>query len=90
MKLYSENSALTSNVTVKGCTFNSDNAEVKKAGVEIDSTFSTYYVYIENCTADGEKVVKVWNSDEGEDVNAYVYLDGVAVSQNALNEALGG
>lgn len=80
LKLYSENTALTSNVTVKGCTFNSDNAEVKKAGIEIDSTFSTYYVNIENCTVDNNKVVKVWNSDAGKDANTYVTIDGVAVN----------
>jgi len=67
-------------VTVNGCTFNAEN--YKKAAVEIDSTYSTYYVYINNCTLKGA-FTAAWNSDAGEDARTNVCLDGTWVKGNA-------
>ncbi len=69
-------------VTVNGCTFNATN--YKKAAVEIDSTNSTYYVYINGGTLEGA-FTAFWNSDAGEDANANVCVNGTWVKGSAPN-----
>lgn len=86
IKVYDEGNC-GKTVTVNNCTFTSTNAN--KAAVEIDSRFSTYFVYINDCTL-GTNISKLWNSDEGEDTNTNVCQDGTWYVGNAagLDKAL--
>ena len=78
IKLYHEGNS-TINVTVEGCKFNSVENDKYKAGIEVDSTYTTYYLYANNNKVDGVYITKVANADAGEDANAYIYVDGVQI-----------
>ena len=62
-------------VYINDCEFTTETAN-KKAAVEIDSTFSTYYIYFTGNNVIKGAYTKLWNSDPSEDKNIHVYING--------------
>ena len=74
IKLYDDGNG-GRNVYVNDCTFTTETAN-KKAAIEIDSTFSPFYLYLTGNNVIKGAYTKLWNSDPGEDINAHVYING--------------
>lgn len=88
--IYSEDKTLAQKATFNNCEFVASEAVVEKAAIEIDQTFSSYEVYINNCTTKGfslgsESGNYLWNNKRGvaSDTNKInslkVFVDGVQV-----------
>ena len=92
IKVYDEGNG-GRNVYVNNCSFTTETAN-EKAAVEIDSRFSTYYIYFTGKNTLSDEYTKLWNSDPDEDQGTNVYVDGIlqkaANDQDALNNAVSG
>lgn len=79
--IYNEGGAASVEVHIKNCKFNASKpAGSGKAAIEMDSSFHSIVVYIDNCTAEGFDLGSVsnnslWNHKKG-DKDVTVYVNG--------------
>ena len=81
--IYNEGALTSGKVTFYGCEFHASESVAGKAAIEIDSTYTSYEVYITNCTQNGFSNGGVsgnplWNKKKG-DKSVKIVVDGTQV-----------
>ena len=81
--IYNEGTLTSGTVTFYGCEFHASESVAGKAAIEIDSTYTSYEVYITNCTQNGFSNGGVsgnplWNKKKG-DKSVKIVVDGTQV-----------
>lgn len=81
--IYNEGTLTSGKITFYGCEFHASESVAGKAAIEIDSSFTSYEVYITNCTQNGFSNGGVsgnplWNKKKG-DKSVKIVVDGTQV-----------
>ena len=81
--IYNEGALAAGTVTFNDCEFKASESVAGKAAIEIDSSYTSYEIYVNNCTQTGFSNGSVsgnplWNKKQG-DKSVKIYVDGSQV-----------